>query len=587
MSGQLARSASLCLLLTLLLALAAAPAQAQSVRIEIEGLEGQPELRENVLANLSLQRYRDDAMGEPRLRRLHGRATGEVRRALRPFGHYQAEVESELRQENDRWIAVYRIEPGPRVQVESVEARVEGDGEDDRAFQRVLETLPIRAGQPLNHQHYDQARNRLLEVASRHGYLEARWLERSLMVDPVGGTARVRLIMETGPRFRFGETRIEQDILDDAFVQRYVPFSPGDHYDEQKLVQLQYGLSDSEYFSFVQIQRDMDNIDEEGRVPIIVETTQRPKHRYQASLGYGTDTGPRFGVRWDYRRINRRGHHGALGYNISQVRRAVELRYVVPLAKPTRERLTWDANAIREDRGDDLESRRLELGVGRTTQWGSWQRTHFLRYEQERSIFGPDEESRSEIVVPGIRITRTRADDPTLARRGLYLKGEVRGAREEALSDLNFFQARIRAKRVQPLGEDYRLLARLELGGTGTENFDQLPLSQRFFTGGDQTIRGYSFEELSPEGEDGRKLGGRYLAVASLELDRRIRGPWHAAAFVDHGNAMMSFSERLETSAGMGIRWASPVGMVRLDVAQSISDTDRSPRLHLSVGPDL
>ncbi|MCP1728256.1 translocation and assembly module TamA [Natronospira proteinivora] len=576
------------LLLGLLLLTLSLPLQAREVWIELQGLDDADELRENIIATLSLARYREEGMGEPRLRRLHARAPNEIRQALRPFGYYDVRVESELtyREEEENWLATYQVERGPQIHVVEVNARVEGEGADDRAFLRTLAELPIRENQPLDHRNYEQAKNRLLQLADRRGYLDARWVSRGLFVDPPTQTARVQLVLDSGPRYNFGPVTIEQDIMDDAFVQRYVPFDVGEPFDADKLLQLQYGLSDSEYYNYVEVRPERDQIEDDRQIPIHVDAHASPKHRYRASLGYGTDTGPRYGVRWENRRVNRRGHRGALGYNISDVRRAVEMRYVVPLSEPVNERLTWDANAIREDRGD-FESRRLELGVGRSTlQWG-WLQTTFLRYEQERSIFGPEDQSRSEVVVPGITWSRTRANDPTLPRRGLRLSLDVRGAREELLSDLNFFQTTLRAKRVQPLGERHRLLARLELGGTGSERFENLPLSQRFFTGGDQTVRGFGYEELSPLDEEGRRIGGRYLAVASLEVDRQISGPWYAAAFVDSGNAMMSFSDSLETSAGIGMRYASPIGMIRVDIARPISDPDRGYRLHLSVGPDL
>lgn len=574
------------LLILLLSLLLASPAAAQAIRIEVTGLDPDSPEYENVRGSLSLARYRDKEMGESRMRRLHRRAESEIRTALRPFGYYEPEIESSLEADDGDWVARYRISPGPRVRVASVTVRVVGEAENDRGFQRALEDLPIKPDQPLNHQEYEATRTRLLEIAGRRGYLDAEWQERALQVDPMARLATVRLILDSGPRYRFGPVDIQQTILDDSFVQRYVPFETGDPFDADELIQLQFDLSDSDYFDFVQVRPDRDSVNDQLEVPVEVETTRRPKHRYRASLGYGTDTGPRYGLRYDRRRINKQGHRGALGYNISDIRRALELRYVIPLENPARERLTLDVNAIREDEGS-FESRRREVAISRAVQWESWLRTIFLRYENETSIFGPNDESVTEVVVPGVRWSRTRSDNPTLPRRGLHLSLDLRGAREELLSDLNFAQATLEAKRVQPLTEDTRLLVRMELGATGTDKFDNLPLSQRFFTGGDRTVRGYAFESLSPLDDEGRRAGGRYLKVGSAEVDWRFTGNWFVAGFVDAGDATMSFTDDVEGSAGMGIRWGSPVGMVRLDVARSFTDPDRGYRLHLSVGPDL
>jgi translocation and assembly module TamA len=100
-------------------------------------------------------------------------------------------------------------------------------------------------------------------------------------------------------------------------------------------------------------------------------------------------------------------------------------------------------------------------------------------------------------------------------------------------------------------------------------------------------VRGFGYEQLSPRDEDDNRVGGRYLAVGRVELDRRLRGQWYGALFVDTGNAMMSFSESLETSAGVGMRWGTPIGMIRLDFARPVDHPDLGWRIHLSVGPDL
>jgi translocation and assembly module TamA len=575
--------ASWMLLVATALCLVAETAVATSpVDIRIEGVEG--EVRDNVRGHLSVQRYREEVISEARLRRLHARAPSEIRRALQPFGHYRPEIETELEQLDDGWRAVYRIRPGPRVRLVAVTVRVEGEGEHDGVFQRTLRELPLREDQPLNHQDYEESKFELQQVAARRGYLEARFEESSLRVDPELGIAEARLIMQTGPRYRYGEVTIHQTILRDDFVRRYLTFDQGDPYDGDDLLSLQFALADSDYFSFAEVRPRRD-LAAELEIPVEIDTAPTAKHRYTAGLGYGTDTGPRATARWDYRRINQRGHRGAMATHYSGIRKSVETRYVVPLERPARERLTYSWNAIREDRGD-AQSRRQELGLARTTIERRWQQTLFTQFERERSIL-PDRDQLSEIVVGGVNWSRTRTDDPALARRGTFVSLDLRGAREELFSDLNFAQARLDAKRVQPLGERNRLLVRLSLGGTGTDDFDLLPVSQRFFAGGDRTVRGFGYEQLSPRDEDGNRVGGRYLAVGSVELDRRLRGQWYGALFVDTGNAMMSFSESLETSAGVGMRWGTPIGMIRLDFARPVDHPDLGWRIHLSVGPDL
>ncbi|MFP5506345.1 MAG: autotransporter assembly complex protein TamA, partial [Gammaproteobacteria bacterium] len=121
---------------------------------------------------------------------------------------------------------------------------------------------------------------------------------------------------------------------------------------------------------------------------------------------------------------------------------------------------------------------------------------------------------------------------------------------------------------------------------TWIDGFRELPASLRFFAGGDQSVRGYDFQELGPRDASGQVIGGKHLVFGSLEYEHRVHGNWGVAAFVDTGNAFNSTHEGLETGAGIGLRWRSPIGMVRLDLAAAVSQ-DNALRLHFTLGPDL
>ncbi|MDH3640424.1 MAG: BamA/TamA family outer membrane protein, partial [Gammaproteobacteria bacterium] len=109
----------------------------------------------------------------------------------------------------------------------------------------------------------------------------------------------------------------------------------------------------------------------------------------------------------------------------------------------------------------------------------------------------------------------------------------------------------------------------------------------RFFTGGDRSVRGYGFNALGVTDENGEVIGGRHLLVGSVEYDHAINDQFSVAAFLDTGNAINSLNDDLEQGAGLGVRWKSPVGPVRLDIASAISRPGNPIRVHISVGPDL
>jgi translocation and assembly module TamA len=163
---------------------------------------------------------------------------------------------------------------------------------------------------------------------------------------------------------------------------------------------------------------------------------------------------------------------------------------------------------------------------------------------------------------------------------------DLTGGEEHLFSDISFFQARGSVKYVTTLWPSTRLLSRLEGGGTLVDEVVELPASLRFFAGGDQSVRGYAYKSLGPE-EQGEVIGGRYLLAGSVEWEYLFRPKWALALFADAGNAFDHGEYSLKRSVGVGIRWISPVGPVRLDVAHPINESDRNYRLHLSIGPDL
>ncbi|MDC4226629.1 MAG: BamA/TamA family outer membrane protein [Candidatus Manganitrophus sp.] len=134
-----------------------------------------------------------------------------------------------------------------------------------------------------------------------------------------------------------------------------------------------------------------------------------------------------------------------------------------------------------------------------------------------------------------------------------------------------------------------RLLLRGEFGWTSVSNFDDLPVSLRFFAGGDRSVRGYGYNTLGPENESGEVIGGRYLATGSVEYDYRIAEQWGVALFYDIGNAANEIDWDLnpQDRVGIGGRWYSPVGPIRVDLAYALDRPGLAFRVHINMGPDL
>jgi translocation and assembly module TamA len=232
-----------------------------------------------------------------------------------------------------------------------------------------------------------------------------------------------------------------------------------------------------------------------------------------------------------------------------------------------------------------VETSLRKVGVARTHLRGGWREVLSLNYQREDFQLGLTDETTG-LLIPGASYAYVRTDNRVVTRHGYALQFDLRGAADRMLSDINFTQAGIKAKWIQAVSKQARVTVRTQGGTTWTDDFDKLPATLRYFAGGDQSVRGYDFEELGPRDASGEVIGGKHLVFGSLEYEQRIHGNWGVAVFFDTGNAFNSVSEGLESGAGIGLRWRSPIGMVRVDLASAISE-DNSLRLHFTLGPDL
>jgi len=553
-----------------------------AVDVEIHGIDGQ--LAGNARLFLAINKSDDRPLTAAQVRRLHRQAPGQIRKALRPLGYYRARVDGELVRRGDDWLARYNVEPGPPVRIDELDVTVRGAGAGDPRFAEAIRAGGLEKDQVLNHERYERTKRELQEAAYRGGYLDAQFTRRELRVQPEAGRAEVHLIMDSGPRYAFGEITVDQSILSQRLMQRYVGIEAGEPFDPDRLLDVQYALSDSGYFRRVEVQVQRERA-AEGRVPVVIRTEPRPASRYTVGAGFGTDTGPRLSGGVQFRRLNRRGHRGSVDLRLSAIQSRLAGQYLIPVRNTTTDRYAINAVLSEEDAGDG-ESRKAVLGAARDRPFGPWQTSTYLNLEAEQSRFSGDTDG-TLLVTPGVTVSRTHADDPLTPRRGWSLFFDAHGALEGPLSDADFLQAHLRLRRVQPLGERLRLLVRAELGGNLLDESDTLPASQRFFAGGDNSVRGYDFQDLGERNADGDVIGGRYMLAASAELDWRVWGNWGVAAFYDVGNAADEINMDLKRGVGLGLRYQTPVGPIRIDFARPLDADTPDVRLHLSIGSPL
>jgi translocation and assembly module TamA len=564
----------------LLAAFALAPALASArVDVQIEGVK--KTLEENVHAFLSVTRYagRDDVDAQT-MARLDRRIPGEVKDALEPFGYYAPTVSHQVTREGDDWKVTIHIQPGSAVRFDEVDIEFTGPGAGDKELLKLRDDSDVKPGRRLNHAAYDRKKADLLRVASNRGYLEATLAQHELLIDPQSRRAQVHLALDTGPRYAFGKLTIAQDVLRDERMQRLVRFKEGDPYSLDALLTTQYVLDDTQYFSIVSIdpgRRDQDT----KTVPVTITAEPNRKHRYTASVGYGTDTKVRGKLTWDNRRVNDRGHRSQVQLTGSSVVSELAGRYIIPVRDIALEKIEFTGGWRRELLGD-LISRRVGVSTGLTQVMGEWQRVLFVQVSREQTE-APDGSMTDFLVIPGISYSTLPIGALGAKPRRWTLYTELTGSPSTFGSDASYLRFRTEGERVGDFDQNWHWRLRGQLGASWVADFSELPASQRFFAGGDRSVRGFALNELSPRDADGNRVGARNLVTGTVEIERDLPRNFRAAVFYDIGNAVNNFSDPLEYSVGVGLRWRVAVISFGIDLAQPLSQSGRGPRLHLNI----
>jgi translocation and assembly module TamA len=583
-------------LLALLLIGALAPAwsasllpssKKETIEIKIDGVPS--EMEENIRSYLTLSRYveRND-LTDPQVRRLADRAVDEAADALRPFGYYSPTIRSLTSRDDPKWIVRLKIQPGQPVRMKTVDVQFAGPGADDEQLALIVRESSLKVGERLDHTAYESLKTSLMRKARDRGYLDASLTRRELVVDPAARGADARLTLETGARYEVGDIAIEQDVIDAKLLAGFLRFSTGQPYSPRELQNTQFALEDSNYFSQVVVtpgERDRERL----TVPVRVHLEPIKRNRYGVNFGYGTDTGIRGQVTWDNRLINTRGHHSRVELTASELKSEAIARYVIPVGDPSMEKLEFSLGYTNEDIGD-LHSERVELAGGLTQVFGRWQQVLFLKLIREITGFPDGTEEDDLLLIPGISYASLPPNFLTGWVRDAAYYFELSGSPQTLGSEASYLRFYARIERVWSITGPWYLRGRGEAGVSQVDEFSALPASQRFFAGGDRSVRGFGYNELPLSEEkctneiESDSCGGENKLVASLELERDFPRNFRGAIFVDAGNAFTDWSDPgLEYAAGIGVRWKLPMMMIGVDVAQALSESGLNPRFHLNI----
>ncbi|MEZ8191506.1 autotransporter assembly complex family protein [Vibrio sp. 1F279] len=548
------------------------------VSLETKGLDGA--LADNVDAYLSAIPEEEYSVSL----RFQSRLESMIKEALNALGYYQSNI-TFTHSEDDTELTV-TVEPGEPVVIYASDIVLTGEAKDDPDFLALIAKSKLSKGSILNHGNYDSLKSSIRNLGLAKGYFDGAYDLSKLEVAPELNRAYVRLHYNSGIRYHFGSTQVTGSQIEEEKVQSLKPFEDGEPYSITKVGEYNQNLSNTDWFSSVFVEPDLSQLGEGREIPMKVSLAPQARNQIETGIGVSTDLGVKGTLKWKKPWVNEKGHSFNSSLSISKPEQTITAAYKIPLDDVLNDyyQIKYGMKNL-----DNRDTKSLESNLALERYWrldNGWQRTVFIRYLVENYKQGLQDDL-AQFVLPGVSFSRTRTRGGSMPMWGDKQTIMVEAADDTLLSETQVVRFQGQTAWIRSIGNNHRGLTRLQFGGNFADEFDKLSPSLRFFAGGDNSIRGYGYESISPRDESGALTGAKFIATSSFEYQYRLVGNWWGAAFYDIGDAFNDTPE-WKHGTGVGIRWASPVGPVSLDFAWGLDAKKGDEfQLHFSLGPEL
>ncbi len=560
-----------------LLCLSASAATAISLEYKISGI--QDAALKNAKARLQIaQKSIKGALTKQDITQLYQDSPNQIKKAIEPYGYFRASVSSSLSHQRNSWTANYSVKSGIRLHITRLSIRITGTGKNNKRINKFIKNFPIKASQPFNSEKYEKAKNKLLLITQKQGYLRAKFVNSQAIIYLNNYTCLIKINLETGPRFYYGNVTFSSSPLNDAFLRRYINFKKGKPFSYQRLLNFQQILSGASYFDDVSVV-PLEKKTKNQEVPVHVNLKMRKRKQYRFGVGYGSNSGARGTIGYNLNWVNQYGHKFNALMQLSTINSTLATQYLIPGKKPAHEHYAINGAIfqLRPKRGRSLVK---SVGVAKIRTYNIWQQTLALTFERERYKLNDSSPNQtSKLLFPSITISHTKSNNVLQTKNGYNATIKLLGTSRHVVSTVSLAQLRIDYTQIFTLLHNNRFVLRGAYGYDLVHDMKRrLPLSKYFYTGGINSVRGYRFQGLGP---------GRFLIVGSAEYQRRVYGNWYAAVFYDIGNAINHFKNHLDRGTGVGIVWLSPIGALRFYVARALDRRNKPIDFEFSFGPEL
>ncbi|CDG23053.1 conserved exported protein of unknown function [Xenorhabdus poinarii G6] len=562
-------------------------AYSANLRLKVEGLSGELEKNARVqLSNISTDEVSPDG-------RFRARVAKAIRQGLRPLGYYDPVITFTYQEYTppSRPVLTANVTLGEPVRVVSVNVELEGGAKTDADYPALIKKNMPQPGAILNHGEYENFKSALTNLAVKKGYFDAVMKKSELGVSAAQHESIWDFDFDSGQRYRFGPVRFHGSQIRETYLNNLIPFKPGEDYTSEQLAEFNRRLVNTGWFNSAVVVPDF----KQGRaskdkiLPLEASLVPRSANYVELGGGYATDVGPRVQAKWKKPWINSRGHSLSTSLNVSSREQLIDGAYKMPLkVNPLEEYYQLQTGYKRKDINDTI-SDTATLNFSRNwDRFTGWQYSFNLRWSLSH-FTQANVTNTTMLLYPGVSVSRIRQRGGAMPSWGDSQRYSLDISDTDWKSDVDFLVLQAHHVWIRTYRENHRFVVRADLGWIETNEFDKVPPDLRFFAGGDRSIRGYKYQKISPTDRRGQLTGASKLAVGSLEYQYNIYGNWWSALFVDSGEAVNDIRKsNLKTGVGMGVRWASPVGPIKFDLATPIGERDNhNVEFYIGLGAEL
>lgn len=511
--------------------------------------------------------------------------------SLQALGYYDSHIKVTIKREKNNTLITLDVEMGYPIVIRKSNYQITGAGKDFPAIINARHSFPLVVGSKLDHGSYATVKKTMTELANRYGFFDAKWLTHQAEVDLASQSATINLHFDTGQRYTFGAITLTDEHASNELVLAMAPFKQGEYFDSELVADYNIALNKSRYFTSVQAIPGLPNhLDHE--VNVAVTAIQRPRNIVEVSAGVTSDLGERGRLKWVKPWINRYGHSLESEMKLNKQQQSIINKYKIPHGDPNKDYTNYVLGWQQSKNDKNISSRYKKYSL----QWQrhqaineEWKRILLLKYERE------NDDTQSKVrshLIPGISYVRQRrlgGITPYWGDRqfmGLEISNKAWGSAE------SFYKLSLRSNWLRQYNDTHQLLIKLEAGYISADNISQVPISMRYFGGGDNNLRAYDFRSVSPLDKDNKARGALTQLLSTIEYSYPIKDKWRLAVFHDAGSIGDKFFDQQYSDAGVGIRYETPVGLIRLDFAQGLKHSDNSAfdkpfKISFAIGLDL